>query len=201
MIGVDRTEGRDLLVAWLALGVAFTFFIGTPAIVTEPQAFVTLFLACLVTAGAGFLAHELAHKVVAIRYGREAAFRADYRLLVVAILSGLAGFLFAAPGAVHHRGPPDERIHGLVAVAGPLTNLALVVGFLPAWRWGGGALATVGALGIWINALLAAFNMLPVDPLDGATVRRWHLGVYVVTFLVCAGVLAWTLLVQGLVPW
>jgi hypothetical protein len=48
-----------------------------------------------------------------------------------------------------------------------------------------GALWLVGAFGVLIHAFLAAFNMLPFGPLDGATVRDWSLGVYVVTAVPC----------------
>ncbi|GGM65896.1 Zn-dependent protease [Halarchaeum rubridurum] len=173
-------ELRDLLVAWLALGVAFAFFyeritITTLGPVLTSGAFLAALAVSLLTAGVGFLLHELAHKVVAVRYGQVAAFRADYGLLALAVLGGLAGFLFAAPGAVVHRGRLTERQSGLIALAGPVTNLALAALFAP-FAFLGSALAWRG---VTINLLLAGFNMLPVGPLDGNTVRSWSLVVYV----------------------
>lgn len=173
-----RRERRDLAIAWLALGVAFTIFVAGPGVVARPAVAVRLFGICLGTAGVGFLGHELAHKLVAERFGREAAFRADYQWLALAILTAMVGILVAAPGAVVHRGPSDDRQIALVAVAGPVTNLLLVGAFAPAALAPWSTVALLGLFGVWINALLAAFNMLPVGPLDGQSVWRYHKGLY-----------------------
>lgn len=180
MISFSRRELRDLLVAWVALGLAFTFFDARVSVTTiEPfltsSVFPLALAVSLATAGVAFLLHELAHKVVANRYGQLAAFRADYGLLALAVIGGLAGFLFAAPGAVVHRGRLTERQGGLIALAGPVTNLALAAVFAPLAFAGVG----IASRGLTINLLLAGFNMLPVGPLDGNTVRRWNLWVYV----------------------
>lgn len=186
-------ELRDLLVAWLALGVAFTFFLERELrriVFLQFQglslsAVVGTFAISLLTVGVGFLLHELAHKVVAVRFGQIAAFKADYRMLGFAVLGGLVGFLFAAPGAVVHRGRITAREHGLIAVAGPVTNLALAVAFLVPFvaslgAGTGGFLREVAQMGLQINLLLAGFNMLPFGPLDGRTVRAWSTPVFLV---------------------
>ncbi len=187
----DRRELRDLSVAWLALGLAFTFFLAPQeALQPTPAALsglTDLFAASMLTAGTAFLLHELAHKVVAVRFGQTAAFRADYGLLALAVASGLAGFLFAAPGAVYHRGRITDRQNGLVAVAGPVTNLALAVGFLVPLFLTGGLVAEVARLGVLVNVFLAAFNMLPVGPLDGRTVLDWHPVPFAGVLLVAVG--------------
>lgn len=172
-------ELRDLLVAWLALGVAFAFFyerVTATALAgyVTSRAFLLALAASLLTAGIAFLLHELAHKVVAVRYGQVAAFRADYGMLALAVLGGLAGFLFAAPGAVVHRGRLTERQNGLIALAGPVTNLALAAIFAPLAFLG----VDLGMRGLSINLLLAGFNMLPVGPLDGRSVVSWSRAVY-----------------------
>ncbi|MFB6078594.1 MAG: metalloprotease [Halarchaeum sp.] len=179
-VSFGSREIRDLIVAWVALGVAFTFFFERVTVTTigayvGSRAFLAALAVSLLTAGVGFLLHELAHKVVAVRYGQVAAFRADYGLLALAVLGGLAGFLFAAPGAVVHRGRLTERQGGLIALAGPVTNLALAAVFAPLAFLG----VDLAIRGVSINLLLAGFNMLPVGPLDGNTVRRWSLPVYV----------------------
>jgi len=178
-ITFSTREIRDLVAAWLALGVAFTLFLQPsvlPALLEgslrTPEV-ATAFVKSLLTVGVGFLLHELAHKVVAVRFGQVAAFRADYGMLFLAIMAALAGFLFAAPGAVVHRGRITKRENGLVAVAGPVTNLLLAAAFLPLTFAGRGHLGDVGSLGVSINLLLAGFNMIPFGPLDGRKVLSW----------------------------
>ena len=179
-------ELRDLAIAWIALGVAFTAFYFNRQLrlllggSVPSELLVVLgygFVLSMLTAGIGFLLHELAHKVVAVHYGQLAEFRADYSMLFLAVMAGLAGFLFAAPGAVYHRGRVTAREQGLIALAGPVVNVALVAVFAGVWFGGEaagiGLLATTGYLGVIINALLAGFNMLPFGPLDGKKVMRW----------------------------
>ena len=193
-------ELGDLGVAWVALGVAFTFFIlssvsrsFSPFTLLESAGtgvLARVFLVSMLTVGVAFLLHELAHKVVAIRFGQVAEFRADYTMLALAVGAGLAGFLFAAPGAVYHRGRITDREQGLVALAGPVTNLLLIPVFAPLYLFAGGFLGEVGQLGITINAALAAFNMLPFGPLDGRTVRAWSTAVFAAAFVLSAAAAA-----------
>ena len=185
-------ELRDLAVAWVALGVAFGIFFFrlsvSPAMVAEltSPAFLQVLVISMLTGGVGFLLHELAHKVVAVRFGQIAAFRADYGMLALCVGAALAGFLFAAPGAVYHRGRITERQNGLVAVAGPLTNVALVAVFLPFLLFDG-VLGNLGTYGVVINAALAAFNMIPFGPLDGRKVKDWNLAVFGATLVLTVG--------------
>lgn len=193
----SRREVWDLVLAWLALTLAVTLLFTQP--VNNPGAlrvavFLPVFGVSFVTAGAGFLLHELAHKVVAQRMGYWAEFRASYDWLVIAVVSGLVGFLFAAPGAVQIRGRGlTERDSGVIALAGPLTNLTLfLVFFVVSLLSAGGLAAYVAGFGTFINAFLAAFNLLPFGPLDGAKVLRWSKPVFAVSFVVSAGLVAYT---------
>jgi len=198
----SRRELRDLAVAWLALGVAFALFFeggaGGVAGLLGPLGPLLLAVS-LLTAGVAFLLHELGHKVVAVRFGQAAEFRADYGMLFLAVMSAMLGFIFAAPGAVHHRGRITEREHGLIALAGPAVNLGLAVAFLPAFLAGlevaSPLIATLGARGVAINAFLAAFNTIPYGPLDGRTIASWSTPVWAVTFAV--SVLATLVFVVG----
>lgn len=182
-----REELRDLGIAWLALGIAFAFLL-EPASIQQMLAgagtFGRTFLLSMLTVGVGFLLHELAHKVVAIRFGQVAAFKADYGMLAIAIASGLAGFFFAAPGAVYHRGRITLRQNGLVSVAGPVTNLVLASVFVLPFLLFGGFVGQIAQMGVLVNLFLAAFNMIPFGPLDGKTVRAWDTGVFALVFSV-----------------
>jgi len=187
-VNFSSRELRDLLVAWLALGLAFSLlYVPISATnvmdVLASRLFAEEFALSLATVGVAFLLHELAHKVVAVHFGQHAEFRADFGMLALAVAGGFAGFLFAAPGAVHHRGRITPREHGLIALAGPLTNVALAVVSLGVFV----VAPDIGWRGLFINVLLAGFNMIPFGPLDGATVLQWNKTVYAAAAVVTIG--------------
>lgn len=187
----DARELRDLLAAWTALTVAFALAfepaLRPPGVFVDPPigSLLEVGLASAITVGAGVIGHELAHKAVARHYGQIAAFRANYPWLGLSILAGAAGWIVAAPGAVHHRGRITARQRGLIALAGPASNVAFAVAFAALLAVPG--LGELAVLGLFVNVLLAAFNMLPAGPLDGRSVLDWHRGVYAVSAILTIG--------------
>ena len=156
-----------------------------------PLYFVVLALSA---AFSGFLAHELAHKVVARRLGYWAEFRMWPMGLLFSVITSIGGVVFAAPGATMVMGmdPRDVRGWGLTGVAGPVSNLVFASCFYS------GSLATFrfsldlsgGLLFLaLINTLFATFNLLPFGPLDGAKVLRWGTGRWVTAFAVAVAFL------------
>ena len=145
----------------------------------------------------GFLMHEIAHKIVAVRYGLWAEFRADRRGLLIAFVTAIFGFVFAAPGAVMIAGPVSLRQNGKISAAGPLTNLG----------FGGTFFAILFAviyfqitipsfLGFviiqitMVNLILGTFNMIPFPPLDGSKIWSWKKPVWAAMLAVFVVLLA-----------
>jgi Zn-dependent protease len=141
----------------------------------------------LTAAFTGFVAHEMAHKIAAQRYGFWAEFRMSPVGLLLSLATAFVGFLFAAPGATVVGGMGDVREWGRTSLAGPALNLVEGGAFFAA---GVGTWVVFHSVGLWsvlvllafINGWFAAFNLLPVGPLDGAKVWRWRRDVWVGCF-------------------
>jgi Zn-dependent protease len=98
-------------------------------------------------------------------------------VLVPGLLYVLAGIVFgwAKPVPVNWdklRNP--RRDMALVAVAGPLANVVMLLAWAAVAKfglsYGQDYFMTTGLAGIMINAVLIALNLLPVPPLDGSRV-------------------------------
>lgn len=181
-----RNDNLELLKAWGGTSLAFGIFMASG------QVFSSFFLYVLsiaaLTCGIGFLLHELAHRVVARGYGAEAHFVANNGWLIISMVVAFLGIFIAAPGAVWHRGQLNARQSGLIALAGPVTNLILALLFLglafvvpPQAELLGLRLHDVFRVGHQINAWLGLFNMIPAGPFDGAKVLAWDWRVFAVT--------------------
>jgi len=191
---IPQRERRDLLIAWLALSAAFTVaMIGTSRLI--PFLILEMFLISAVTAGIAFIVHEMAHKFTAMRYGFWAEFQMNPTMLVVAVaVAALAHVVFAAPGATMIFGSQISREeNGKISLSGPLSNLILLIPFAILTTVGISTgiyeLALVGIMGVRINAMIAAFNLLPLGPLDGVKILAWNTPIYIGTVLVAFGVL------------
>jgi len=105
--------------------------------------------------------HELAHALVARRYGLS--------------IGGLTLFIFGGVAEMREE-PPSPEAEFVMAVAGPITSSivsaigfaanALVGSYLPT------SITGVIFYLAWINAILVGFNLIPAFPLDGGRMLR-----------------------------
>lgn len=113
------------------------------------------------------LLHELAHCLVALRFGLHVV---DITLWP---LGGMARMTEM---------PESSRIEGFVAIAGPLSNFVMAALGVPILIWASVSEAvspTVGGLAlyfVWGNLMLGGFNLLPAFPMDGGRILRAFLG-------------------------
>jgi Zn-dependent protease len=185
---IGTTELVDLFLSLMALTIAFAI-LGERRV---PSA--EVFLISAVGTGTGFLLHELSHKFMAQRYGYWAEYRASRIGLLLIIFMAFLGFIFAAPGAVMIYKAPSayarpenayvtatdtqeaERKEELwISLAGPMMNIVLAVLFFILIMSGtiqSGLWMSATGFALFINLTLAAFNLLPFGPLDGAKVWR-----------------------------
>ncbi|MFH1505391.1 MAG: metalloprotease [archaeon] len=177
---VNKREVFDLLKAWIAISVAFAIVLSQRNFSSE---FFTWLGIALLTAGIGFVVHELSHRYWAKRFKCYAEFRSNDIMLVVAIALSFAGFVFAAPGAVWFSGYVNKNQRGIISMSGPLANIIIALIFLPfvfVIPW----LALPGML---INAWLAFFNLLPFRGFDGIKVFEWNRAIYIIMIIMSVG--------------
>jgi Zn-dependent protease len=139
-----------------------------------------------------FTVHELAHALTADYLGDPTPRNMGRITLnplkhldpIGTILLIIAGFGWAKPVMVNPmnmRGNPRTSM-AIVAIAGPLSNvimaviaalifrLGLVDFTMTATAGGGGLIGFVLSEFIWINLILAFFNLIPIPPLDGSKI-------------------------------
>ncbi len=106
--------------------------------------------------------HEFSHSLVARHYGLP--------------ISGITLFLFGGVAQMTEE-PRAPRVEFLVAVVGPISSFLLAAIFFGLGFAADGAglpTAVGGVLSylVWINLLLAIFNLIPAFPLDGGRMLR-----------------------------
>jgi len=180
-----QREIRDLFISTIVIGFIFSL-----SNLTLPN-----LIASIVIVAITFVLHELAHRNVARKFGAYAEYRIWPSGLLFALILGIISggrVIFAAPGAVYVSALRISRWrseyttikneeHGVISIAGPLTNLFIALGFLilnSIYPWG------FFWMGASINIFIAFFNLLPIPPLDGYKVMRWDRKTWLAIFIV-----------------
>jgi Zn-dependent protease len=206
---ITRREESDLFIAWIAISISFAIIKIAPYGITgpvrsiDPVAALIAFGIALLTVGIGFILHEMAHKFTAIKFGYWAEFRKDNIMLLFAVLlAALVGFVFAAPGAtvIYSNSASGQgltrRENGIISASGPVVNLLLCIPFaalvligVPLMGASGILITQIGIFGIQINAMIAAFNMIPISILDGRKVMAWNIPIFALLIIASFGTL------------
>lgn len=182
--------------ALLALGVAVVYLLVRRDVVSVESLLVLLALVPSV------ILHEVSHGAVALHFGDDTARNAGRLTLnpvrhvdplgtlvlpAMLVLAGVPPFGYAKPVPVNPRKLRNPRDHGLVvSLVGPGVNVVLAVAAALVLR------SVAGDAGLflsrllfafgYVNVLLAAFNLIPIPPLDGSAVverllpARWWPG-------------------------
>lgn len=158
-----------------------------------------LFLGRAITLVVALSFHEFAHAYAAYRLGDTTAQRAGRLTLnplahldpFGSLMMLLVGFGWAKPVPINPYNLRGNKLRGMAitAAAGPLSNILQAFVFALPFRfgllnfdWGAIYMSTPGSsqlfpsvelvlsLLVWINLLLAVFNMIPLGPLDGMKV-------------------------------
>jgi len=174
---------------WLTVAVVVFLWLASTGRITT----IDIILFCTIVPS--IVLHEIAHGVVALACGDDTAKRAGRLTLnplkhidplgtiilpAIMILAGFGWFGWAKPVPVNLgklRHPRNQGV--LVSLAGPATNVVLAAAAAGVFRLLGGpaSITADGGLPLWgnvlfygglINLWLAAFNMLPIPPLDGS---------------------------------
>ncbi|MBW3612648.1 MAG: site-2 protease family protein [Chloroflexi bacterium] len=162
---VGRLAGIEIAIhpSWLIIAFLITYSLAVARFPEQFEGWSTALYWAVAAATAAFffasvLAHELSHAIVARRFGLK--------------VEGITLFIFGGATSIDSdsRTPREEA---LIAVAGPVTSLALGlllmgVDFVVVQPHLG---ALIGWLG-FINVLLGLFNLIPGFPMDGGRVLR-----------------------------
>jgi Zn-dependent protease len=206
----SSTEKRDLVIASILVVLVGISMMGYPRGVFYAIPQLIYFVSAgfwwfpTITIGiflVSFMAHEMAHKFVAQHYGQWSEFRMTRQGYLLSALAILTSFPIFGTGVVATSRAKSLEEDAKVNLAGPLTNFIIAAGIAI------GVLLLVASVGVpvrdpvtilmlymlgyglTLNAMLGAFNMIPIQPFDGATVKMWNTAVWAALTVALAALL------------
>ena len=163
------------------MGVGLTYFLTSTANLTSV---VILSIAFMLS----FILHELAHKFSAQHFNLWAEFRLTLQGALITLISMFLPFKLISPGAVMIAGGGTRETVGKTAISGPVTNIILSTACILVAALGQSLFLVVA----FINAFLAAFNLIPFGIMDGLKVFRWNKIVWAIVFAAAAVLTVYT---------
>lgn len=193
----SKKEIEDIVVSVVVLSIALFLIISRSGFNLSLLSALAISFLMVMTA---FLLHEMSHKFTAIRYGAWSEFRMWPLGLVLTIVTGLIGFLFALPGAVYFSSYRNPIREGKIALAGPSTNLVIGTALIPVFLFVVMPVSFNIAIRflIYINIWLGAFNLIPFPPLDGSKVFAWDRRNWAIAFGIAVILVAYFFLFIGI---
>jgi len=206
----SSTEKRDLLIASILVVLVGISMMGYPSGVFNAIPRLIFFVSAgfwwypTITIGiflVSFMAHEMAHKFVAQHYGQWSEFRMTQQGYLLSALAILWSFPIFGTGVVATSRAKSLEEDGKVNLAGPLTNFIIAAGIaigmlllvaavgVPVIDPVTNLMLSVLSYGLILNAMLGAFNMIPIQPFDGATVKMWNTAVWAALTVALAALL------------
>jgi Zn-dependent protease len=181
-----NNESNDIIIAVIVLTIAFTLMINGGLRAVSAKTFETNVLIGFSVTITAFLLHEMAHRTVARRLGAVAFFKLWPVGILMALITSIFGFIFAAPGAVQFAGLYDRESEGKIGLAGPATNIFIgIIAFLAFTFVPLGLVASKILLWVaWLNLWFALFNLIPFPPLDGSKVFYWNSKLFAAVFII-----------------
>jgi Zn-dependent protease len=193
---MQRYSTRDIIVLGL-IGALVIWYFSQSSRFGSPESFALSIVALIVA----ITFHEFAHAFVALRLGDSTAKmlgRVSLNPIRHLDLFGSLAFLFVGFGwgkpvpinAGNMRGVSPMVGYAISALAGPASNVLLAFLVTIPFRFDAIPVQSVDPLAIRfvealisINILLAAFNFLPIPPLDGFSLARLFLPYHVSAWL------------------
>lgn len=177
---ISKNELRDIVISVLVVTLIISYHFSRPTLGTIFGIFPFILIIVILS----FLAHELAHRYAARKFGCFAVYKMWLGGVLIGLLSMLLGFPFIIMGAVviypfKFGRWGFRKVHltmtetGIISVAGICVNLLFAALFSPL----AGTFVTSGLdfFGIlsFFNAWWALLNLIPIPPLDGRKVFGW----------------------------
>jgi Zn-dependent protease len=179
--GTSVTELIHLFVAVTVLTTAIVLWMNFAT--ASPLQGLDLFTKIYVALGiavTGFALHEIGHKITAQHFGHWSEFRFSIPGLALTLIVSALGFLLGAPGATWHTATSPKE-NGKISAAGPLVNIVIgVIAWPLSSQYQSNDFAIIADGVLLFNAILAAFNLIPLGALDGRKVLKWNPVVYFV---------------------